>query len=206
MSTHIRRTLAAALALVAAASVAVPAGRAGAQDGEAAPVPQAEVKAARGLVKTFSQELKGELTAAIKDGGPTHAIGVCNEVAPEIGGKLSADSAWSIGRTALKVRNPRNSPSPRERAVLKSFQRRHANGEGFKNMEHAAIIDEGGQRYIHYMKAIPTQEACLACHGTNVKENVLSAIDENYPADAATGFEEGELRGAFTLVKPLPTN
>lgn len=203
---HIRRTLAAAVALAAATGVAVPADRAGAQDAEAADVPQEEVKAARGLVKTFFQELKGELTAAIKEGGPTHAIGVCNEVAPRIGGTLSAESDWSIGRTALRVRNPRNSPSPRERAVLKSFQQRHADGEGFKTMEDVAVIEEGGRRYVHYMKAIPTQEACLACHGTEVKEEVLNAVDENYPADGATGFEKGELRGAFSLVKPLPTN
>jgi hypothetical protein len=32
---------------------------------------------------------------------------------------------------------------------------------------------------------------------------VKDAIRASYPADAATGFDQGELRGAFTFVKPL---
>lgn len=206
MTRKPRSTLAAGLALAAATSVAALPEPAHAQDPQAEDVPQEEVQAARGLVKSFFKTLKGELTTAIKDGGPMHAIGVCNEVAPEISGRLSADSDWAISRTALKVRNPRNSPSPRERAVLKSFQQRHAAGENFKNMEDVAVIEEGNRRYVHYMKAIPMQKACRACHGTEVKDNVLEAVDENYPADAATGFEPGKLRGAFTLVKPLMSN
>jgi cytochrome c551/c552 len=70
-------------------------------------------------------------------------------------------------------------------------------------MESATVVEEGDRRYLHYMKAIPTQEVCLACHGSNVKEPVREAIAKQYPADAATGFEKGELRGAFTFVKPL---
>jgi cytochrome c551/c552 len=83
------------------------------------------------------------------------------------------------------------------------FKRRHAEGESFKTMESASVVKEGDRRYLHYMKAIPTQEVCLACHGSNVKEPVREAIAKQYPADAATGFEKGELRGAFTFVKPL---
>jgi cytochrome c551/c552 len=139
----------------------------------------------------------------MKKGGPTHAIDVCAEVAPSIAGNISQKSGWAVGRTALKVRNPRNAPSVRERAVLMQFQERHAEGESFAKMEDAAIIEDGGRRYLHYMKAIPTQEVCLACHGTQVEAPVQQAIAERYPADAATGFEKGELRGAFTFVKPL---
>jgi cytochrome c551/c552 len=205
MTTHPLRMTTAALAI--AAGLGLTAGSAAAQTDETktanADVPQAEIKAARGLVKGFASELKGELQAAIKDGGPPHAIGVCQEVAPSIAGEMSEKSGWAVGRTALKVRNPRNSPSVRERAVLMDFKQRHADGESFKRMESATVIEEGGRRYLHYMKAIPTQEVCLACHGSNVKEPVRKAIDAQYPADAATGFEQGELRGAFTFVKPL---
>jgi cytochrome c551/c552 len=205
MTTHPLRMTTAALAI--AAGLGLTAGSAAAQTDETktanADVPQAEIKAARGLVKGFASELKGELQAAIKDGGPPHAIGVCQEVAPSIAGEMSEKSGWAVGRTALKVRNPRNSPSVRERAVLMDFKQRHAEGESFKTMESATVVEEGDRRYLHYMKAIPTQEVCLACHGSNVKEPVRKAIDAQYPADAATGFEKGELRGAFTFVKPL---
>ncbi|MDZ7712786.1 MAG: DUF3365 domain-containing protein [Rhodovibrio sp.] len=198
-------TTTAALAIAAGLSLTAAGNPAHAGEAQAATsdVPQEELEAARGLVKGFFTELKGELQAAIKEGGPAHAIGVCQEVAPSIAGKMSEKSGWAVGRTALKVRNPRNSPSVRERAVLMEFKRRHAEGESFKKMESAAVIQEGGRRYLHYMKAIPTQEVCLACHGSDVKEPVQEAIAAQYPADAATGFEKGELRGAFTFVKPL---
>ena len=205
MTTHLLRTTVAALATAAGIGVMAGGDRAHAGEAQAATgeAPQAELKAARGLVKGFFTELEGELKAAIKEGGPAHAIGVCEEVAPSIAGKMSEQSGWSLGRTALKVRNPRNSPSVRERAVLMEFKQRHAEGESFKKMESAGVFEESGQRYLHYMKAIPTQEVCLACHGSNVKEPVREAIEAQYPADAATGFEKGELRGAFTFVKPL---
>jgi hypothetical protein len=204
MTRRLLPTGAAALAIAAAVlgltGERVQAGEAQAATGEA---PQAELQEARGLVQDFFTNLKGELQAAIKEGGPAHAIGVCGEVAPSIAGNISDKSGWAVGRTALKVRNPRNTPSVRERAVLMEFKQRHAEGEGFKKMESATVVEEGDRRYLHYMKAIPTQEVCLACHGSNVKPEVQQAIDAQYPADAATGFEQGELRGAFTFVKPL---
>jgi len=205
MNMRLLHTTTAALAIAAGLSLTAAANPADAGEARAATsdVPQEEIEAARGLVKGFFTELKGELQAAIKEGGPAHAIGVCQEVAPSIAGQMSEKSGWAVGRTALKVRNPRNSPSVRERAVLMEFKRRHAEGESFKKMESATVIQEGGRRYLHYMKAIPTQEVCLACHGANVKEPVREAIAAQYPADAATGFEKGELRGAFTFVKPL---
>jgi cytochrome c551/c552 len=193
----------AASALALALTLSAPQAQAGEAKAATADVPKAELQEARGLVKDFFTNLKGELQAAMKEGGPAHAIGVCGEVAPSIAGNISQKSGWAVGRTALKVRNPRNAPSVRERAVLMAFKQRRAAGESFKTMESATVVEEGDRRYLHYMKAIPTQEVCLACHGSNVKEPVQQAIDAQYPADAATGFEKGELRGAFTFVKPL---
>ena len=204
-TTTLLRTTTAALAIAAGLGLTAAASPARADEAQAATgeVPQAEIEAARGLVKGFFTELKGELQSAIKEGGPAHAIGVCQEVAPSIAGEMSEKSGWAVGRTALKVRNPRNTPSVRERAVLMEFKQRHAEGESFKTMESATVVEEGDRRYLHYMKAIPTQEVCLACHGSNVKKPVQEAIAAQYPADAATGFKQGELRGAFTFVKPL---
>ncbi|SDG33855.1 Protein of unknown function [Limimonas halophila] len=163
----------------------------------------AQLKEARQLATEFFSDLKGELQKAIAEGGPTHAVEVCARVAPGIAGELSTHSGWAVGRTALKVRNPRNSPSVRERAVLMAFKQRVEAGEPMKTMESAAVIEEGGRRYLHYMKAIPTKGVCLTCHGETLSPALKKAIDAEYPADAATGFELGELRGAFTFVKPL---
>ena len=53
------------------------------------------------------------------------------------------------------------------------------------------------------MQAIPTGEVCLACHGTAIAPEITAALDEQYPDDQARGFSLGEIRGAFSLSKPL---
>ena len=50
---------------------------------------------------------------------------------------------------------------------------------------------------------IRTEPACLLCHGPAVAAPVQSAIRARYPQDAATGFEEGSLRGAFWVEVPM---
>ena len=63
----------------------------------------ANTQEARGLVKAFMGELKGELQAAMKDGGPVNAIGVCNLKAPEIAAQKSQESGWQLARTSAKT-------------------------------------------------------------------------------------------------------
>ena len=44
-------------------------------------------------------------------------------------------------------------------------------------------------------------EPCALCHGSAVKDDVKAAVAKLYPKDQATGFEPGELRGAFTVTE-----
>jgi len=185
------------LLLVVVSMIAVSTGHAG--DG----VPKADLAEARALAKDFMTDLKHALIGAIEEGGPAHAIPVCAAAAPGIATRLSQTSGWAVGRTALRVRNPRNAPSPKERAVLMRFSQRAAAGEELAAMEYASVGGEGEGRYLHYMKAIPMGEVCATCHGSNVDPALLQTIRATYPQDAATGFAPGELRGAFTFVKPL---
>jgi hypothetical protein len=162
------------------------------------------VDEARSLAKTFSSRLQGELQAALGTGPAEDAVANCRMVAPAIANDLIEQRGWSVGRTALRVRNPRNAPTLAERAVLVDFQRRAAEGEHLSSLEHVSVVERDGLSYLHYMRAIPTRGVCLTCHGAAVSEPVLERIAQLYPADAATGFELGELRGAFTFVYPLP--
>jgi len=173
--------------------------------GSEPPPPQTEIQEARSLAKAFMERLQGELQAALQQGGAAAAIGICRTEAPSIAGELSRQRDWAVGRTALRVRNPRNAPSVRERAILMQFQLRAEGGEELAGMEHAAVVEEDGLRYLHYMKAIPTAGLCLTCHGSSLAPEVQEAVHALYPSDAATGFEQGELRGAFSFVKPLST-
>ena len=198
-------------AALAAMILAAPGPAAAAESTTAGPVAPAsehatetDIREARALAQRFFKALKTELQAAMAEGGAIHAIEVCRTVAPGIAGELSMDSGWAVGRTSMRVRNPRNAPSVRERGVLMDFLRRAEAGEDLAGMESAAVVSHGAQRYLHYMKAIPTAGICLTCHGDSLSPDLKQAIAASYPADSATGFALGDLRGAFTFVKPLP--
>jgi hypothetical protein len=158
---------------------------------------------ARGIVKQFFGALKGELQGAMKQGGPVAAVGFCNVRAPQISSQVSYDVGWDVARTSLKLRNPKNAPDAWEMAVLERFEARKAAGEALQSMEYAEIVESDGQKVFRYMKAIPTTELCLPCHGSEIPAKVATQLDRLYPNDAARGFKEGDIRGAFTLSKNL---
>jgi hypothetical protein len=53
------------------------------------------------------------------------------------------------------------------------------------------------------MKAIPTGGLCLQCHGKALAPPVAEKLAELYPGDKATGYEQGDLRGAFVITRQL---
>ena len=176
-------------------------------DADAEDTPPTEYERAsqsRKLSQDYAAKLKSKLMGAIQAGGPETAIAVCRVEAPAIAKEKATSSGWSIGRTALKVRNPSNSPDAWERSVLLKFQEQISDGADAESLEHFETTTRKGERVFRYMRAIPTQAPCLSCHGSNLNRAVKAKIDELYPEDRATGFSLGELRGAFTIVQPLP--
>jgi len=164
---------------------------------------EAFVKESRQMVQAFARSLKGELQAAIKEGGPRHAISVCKLTAPQIARDMSDRPGWTVGRTSHKLRNPENAPDAWEAAVLDSFLERAAAGQDPKGLETAELAEADGRKAYRYMKAIPVQKVCLGCHGSGIKAEVRERIEALYPGDQATGFELGDLRGAFTVTKTV---
>ncbi len=162
-----------------------------------------DVAKSRELVQAFAKTLKGELQQAMEAGGPTNAIGVCQKVAPEIAEQQSEESGWEVGRTALRLRNPANAPDAWELAALEQFEARKAAGEDVQTMERHETVSENGKSMFRYMKAIPTAELCTSCHGAELAPEVEAKLAELYPDDQATGFAVGDIRGAFTLEKPV---
>lgn len=158
---------------------------------------------AKSIIQSFAGNLKGELQAAMKAGGPPNAIQVCNTRAPVITGASSDESGWSVGRTSLKLRNADNKPDAWELGVLKAFEERKAAGEDPMKIAYAEVVEENGGKTFRFMKAIPTGDVCLACHGASIKPEIAAKLDSLYPQDMARGFSVGDLRGAFTLSKGL---
>ena len=163
----------------------------------------ANVAEAKTIIKAFFEQLKGELEASMKVGGPVNAIKNCQLKAPSIAYDMSARSGWSVGRTSLKLRNPANTPDDWELAVLKSFEERKSAGEDPQTIAKAEVVERNGKSEFRFMKAIPTAELCLNCHGSELKPEVVEALDTHYVADKARGYKLGDIRGTFTLSKPL---
>ena len=160
------------------------------------------VAEARQIIKQFFTQLKGELKKAMKEGGPAHAISVCNQKAPQIANDISAETGWYVARTSLKPRAPGNTPLPWEKKVLEAFEAKKAAGADIKTIDYYDVVEEDGKKVFRYMKAIPTGKVCLNCHGgAEVKPEVEKKLHELYPSDKARGFKVGDIRGAFVLKK-----
>ncbi len=162
------------------------------------------VEEGKAMIMKYGGSLKGELQAAIKAKGAPHAITVCSIRAPEIGAEVVQDSGWTISRSSHKLRNPANAPDEYTAGVIAEFQARQAAGEMAADLVKAEIVEQDGQSMFRMVKAIPTAQVCLNCHGgAEVKPPVVQRLAELYPADQARDFTVGEMRGVFTLFKPL---
>jgi hypothetical protein len=165
-----------------------------------------ETRAARTLAGQLLQPLGATLKAELAASGPEGAIGVCKLVAPEIAGNLSRQSGSKVARVSLRTRNPMlGTPDAWEQAVLADFDRKAAAGDKPEALERAEFVDEPAGRFFRYMKAIPVQPMCLACHGAveNIPEGVRQKLALDYPKDRATGYAPGQIRGAVSVKKPL---
>jgi len=161
------------------------------------------IQESRLAIKAFAGQLKSELMAGMQKGGPLQAMTVCHDLAVDIALDNSQKLGWEISRTALKPRNTNNSPDAWEAAVLTTFEKRKAAGEPIDNIDHAEITSNNGESQFRYMKAIPTQPLCLACHGENIAADISTKIDQLYPNDKARGFKLGDIRGAFSIQRTI---
>lgn len=160
-------------------------------------------EASRALADQLMSEMKAELGQAMQQGGPVAAIEVCKTRAPEIAARLSSSSGASVGRTALRLRNPANTPDDLERAVMTGFATELSKASPPAAPPEAIMefrSTQGIER--RYLRAIVMQPVCLTCHGATIAPEVAAAIASEYPLDAATGFESGQLRGAVTVRWP----
>jgi hypothetical protein len=160
---------------------------------------------ARKVASGIPPKLLNVLDEEIKKGGPEGAISVCREKAPQMAKAASEQTGWAIRRVSLKNRNVKAVPDAWEKAVLEDFDRRTAAGEKPTGLEKGELVAEGDKQIYRYMKALPTQDLCLQCHGTpdRITPAVKAKLQELYPDDKAVGYGAAEIRGAITLKKPI---
>jgi hypothetical protein len=162
---------------------------------------ETEIERAKSAIGVFAAALQSELKSAMKEGGPVNAIGVCNTEAMTITQAVATDQGLQLSRVSLRNRSPANAPLDWQKAVLKSFEVRKNSGENPASLTWHEITDVDGRQQFRFMKAIPTGPVCLQCHGGSIAPEVKARLDELYPQDKATGFETGDIRGAFVVTR-----
>ena len=161
---------------------------------------------ARSIAEMMPTRLNQVLVEEIDTKGQVGAISVCRDKAPMMARAMSDKTGWAIRRVSLRNRNPKATPDPWESAVLQEFDRRVAAGASPIGLEMAAtVVTESGFQVVRYMKALPTREGCMQCHGNPdfMSPAVLQTLKELYPDDKALGYNVGEVRGAISMQKPL---
>ena len=163
----------------------------------------AELDQAKKATAEFAGALKSELVAAMQSGGPIEAIDVCNTRAVLISEEVSLEQGMTLSRVSQKNRNPDNAPNEWQAVVLESFEARKLAGETPATLAWHEVADTGTGKEFRFMKAIPTGAVCLACHGETLAPPVAEKLAELYPEDKATGYSEGDIRGAFVVTQQL---
>ena len=164
------------------------------------------VAEARGISTSVPPKLLAVLQEEIAKGGPESAVAVCRDKAPAMARTASEQTGWNVRRVSLRNRNPKAVPDPWERAVLEDFDRRAAAKESPATLEKAEITTVNGKVMQRYMRALPTLPLCTQCHGKpdQLSPAVTERLKALYPDDRATCYAVGEIRGAMTLMRPVP--
>jgi len=147
------------------------------------------------LVKLTFDTLRSALQQNMKEKGVAGTIEYCNLNAYAIT-SLYAKEGIAIRRTAEKYRNPGNSPDSIEKVVFALYTSLLRDKQPLENV----VLESSGN--IHYFKPIILQAMCRNCHGitgSDIQPLVVEEIKRRYPADLATSFREGDLRGMWHI-------
>ena len=150
------------------------------------------------IASELQKNLGSRLKSAMREGGPVAGIRICKDVAgpvTEASSELFDDA--TVSRTALRVRNPENAPDSHSREVMQGWNQMIEQGESIPS---ADLHAEDHRMIVH--RPIKMNTLCLTCHGqqNQMTPELKTAINEEYPDDRATGYENGDLRGAFRIV------
>lgn len=158
------------------------------------------VARARMAADRLSTTLRERVMTVMKEKGPAEAVKVCFVEAQKLTAELAQSEKLSIRRTALRIRNPDNSPDLFERSALEHLAALKEQGNLPREM--IVPVQAAGRQVLRYVNPILVQPGCLVCHGAEVSipPEVRAYLRERYPDDLATGFAAGDLRGIVSVV------
>ena len=107
---------------------------------------------------------------------------------------VSAERGWRMQQLARKYRNPAHTLDEETRQLYERFA-----GSPDLTDTWSRTVHENTKGW-RYARRITVQSSCLACHGP--KEKRPDFVKKGYPQDRAYGFEEGDLRGLYSVFIP----
>jgi len=149
------------------------------------------------ITKATFNELSSNLMAQMKSGGPAKAVPFCNVQAVPITKELSKKYDVVIKRTSNKLRSCENEPSERELEIMDQYEQLISEK---KELKPIVEIDKDHKK--HFYAPIKIKANCLVCHG-KVNETMTvktdSIIKSLYQFDIATDYNDGDLRGVWSI-------
>jgi hypothetical protein len=161
---------------------------------------------ARKVSARLTGTIRGELVRELERTGPVRAVIVCKYSAPEASAAISRETGMRVTRVSLRPRNRAiGDPDVWEQRTLLDFEKRVAAGESPEGLEYSEVVVEPVGRYFRYMKAIPMEQTCRACHGAadDISQAVKVKLNQEYPRDNAVNYRIGQVRGAVSIKNPL---
>lgn len=142
--------------------------------------------------------LSTNLARALAEGGITNALPYCSERAYPLTEWVAASNRVRLQRITHKPRNPINAATGGELAVLRGFQLALGRGE----VPAPVVRVTTSNTVVFYSPIVITNPLCLQCHGVpgrDLHPETVPLLQQLYPQDQATGFQWGELRGAWRV-------
>lgn len=159
---------------------------------------------ARGAADSLTGALLGRLTAVMKQEGPAGAVDVCAREALPLTAGVAATRGVGMRRVTMQTRNAANAPDAWEAQVLATFEAQHRAGTLTPATEVIEAVETDRGPAFRYMRPLLVRDPCLRCHGdaAAIDPAVKARIAAQYPADKATGYRSGDLRGAISVTVP----
>jgi hypothetical protein len=168
------------------------------------PLPDPALARAQAAAGEFRDALRQTLSAAVAEGGPVAAVGVCHDDAPRLAAQAAAAHGVRLGRVGVagRERNPAHVAEGWQADALARITAAVAGGA--PAAQQVVVMREGlpDGVALRMARGIETEPACLACHGSQIGPEVAAVLAEHYPRDRATGFVVGDLRGLLWVEVP----
>jgi hypothetical protein len=140
--------------------------------------------------------LSSNLLMAIQQSGVSNALPFCSALAMPLTSLVANTNDVSLRRVSHRPRNPANRASPAELEWIESYRATLAAG----GKPQATLVTNDTITF--YAPIVITNQLCLQCHGKpgeDIAPANLEVIRHLYPADEATGFGLGDVRGLWRI-------